>query len=145
MKQLFPTGIAALALAACSPPAAPEILLDDGWARASLPGQGSAAAYLAIDNRGPSDDRLVAVTSERGSASLHRTTIDGGMARMVPLAEGLALPAGERHPLEPQRDHVMLTDLDAPLRAGERFTLTLQFEKAGAREIDIHVVAPGER
>jgi copper(I)-binding protein len=34
-------------------------------------------------------------------------------------------------------------DLQQPLVAGERFTLTLQFAKAGTREVTVQVVAPG--
>ncbi len=37
----------------------------------------------------------------------------------------------------------MLLGLDAPLRAGRQFELTLQFEKAGRRVVSVPVQAPG--
>ncbi|WP_265561830.1 copper chaperone PCu(A)C [Sphingomicrobium arenosum] len=145
MKQTLLAGLAALALAACSANSDPELLLDDGWARATLPGQPMAAAYLRIANEGSSDDKLLAVTSERGDASLHRTSFEDGMASMQPVTEGIRIAAGEESLLEPQGDHVMLMGLEAPLVAGETFTLKLDFETSGEREVEIRVLEPGAR
>lgn len=38
--------------------------------------------------------------------------------------------------------HLMLEDLKAPLKDGDRFDLTLRFEKAGERTVQIWVQTP---
>lgn len=40
-------------------------------------------------------------------------------------------------------NHVMLLDLKQPLKAGDRYPLTLQFEKAGKVEVRVSVEAAG--
>jgi copper(I)-binding protein len=68
------------------------------------------------------------------------TEVDG-MARMRE-TEAVDVPAGRSVRLAPQGTHIMLMSLSQPLVAGERFNLTLQFAKAGKREISVQVVAP---
>ena len=145
MNKLLLPLLAVLGLAACSPAATPDITIEDAWARATLEGQAHAAAYMMVANGGPGDDRLVSVSSDRGMASLHRTSFEDGMAKMTPLGDGLAIPAGDTALLQPQGDHVMLMGLDAPLLAGEHFTLTLTFERSGARTVDVAIVEAGSR
>jgi copper(I)-binding protein len=53
------------------------------------------------------------------------------------------VPAGKRVTLAPQGTHLMLMGLARPLAGGERFQVTLRFERAGTREISVQVVAPG--
>ena len=61
---------ATLLLASCSTSVAPDIAVEEAWARASLPGQMSSAAYFAITNKG-GEDELLSVSSPSGDASLH--------------------------------------------------------------------------
>ena len=146
MKQFLPILLAATAgLAACAAPEAPSIEASDGWARATAPGQRGGAAYFTLTNPGSADDRLVGVSSERGMASLHRTVFENDMASMQPIEGGIAIPAGGEAILQPQADHVMLMGLEAPLVAGERFTVTLDFEAAPDATLDIEVVEAGAR
>ncbi|MCJ8191716.1 copper chaperone PCu(A)C [Sphingomicrobium aestuariivivum] len=144
MNKLLLSALAGLALAACSNPA-PDIAIDDAWARATAAGQPNGAAYMEIANNGTGDDRLVSVATERGMASLHRTSFEDGMASMTSLDDGLAIPAGETTLLQPQGDHVMLMGLETPLVAGEQFDLTLGFERSGERVIAVSVVEAGAR
>ena len=71
--------LAAIALASCrvaSPP--PAITIENGWARVSLPGEGSSVAYFTIRNSG-GEDRLVSVSAPDAEASLHSTSMDQGV------------------------------------------------------------------
>jgi len=138
MRPFF--AFAALSLAACSPNKAPRISVENGWARATVAGQGSAAAYLTIVNRGGGEDRLVGVSVPRSNvAMLHSSSMDGGVMRMRDLSEGLIIPAYGTVQLAPNGTHIMLNGLKSPLRAGEQFPATLRFAKAGAKDVVIKV------
>lgn len=57
--------------------------------------------------------------------------------------EGIALPAGAELRLRHGGEfHLMLIGPKAPLKVGERFRLTLRFEKAGEREVMVWVQQP---
>lgn len=131
---------AALLLAACSARDAPDIVVENGWARATVAGQDSAAAYLTIVNRGGSEDRLVSVSVPGANlAMLHSSSMDGGVMRMRDLTDGLAIPAGATVDLAPNGTHIMLAGLKAPLHADEQFSATLRFAKTGTKAITIKV------
>ena len=137
---------ATLSLSACAEqPTGGDLIVDDAWARATAPGQAAAAAYLTLDNASPTDDRLVGVSTPVGTASLHRTMVEDGIASMKPIDDGLTIAADETAMLEPQGDHIMIMGLKAPLVAGERFELTLDFEKGEDRTVSVSVVEPGAR
>jgi copper(I)-binding protein len=134
--------IAVSLLAGCAP-RAPDIAVTDAWARATAPGQSSAAIYAVISNHG-GDDRLVGVSSAAGMAMLHGNESSGGVARMRMLAE-LAIPGGTGATLAPGGNHVMLSGLKAPLTPGNRLQLTFRFAAAGDRTVDVAIVPAGAR
>ena len=131
--------LGALLLASCTASAPPAISVDDAWARATLPGQMSSAAYFTIRNTGGAD-KLLAVTSPSGDASLHSTSTDAGVMRMRPLGEQ-EVPAISTVELKPGGTHVMVTGLKAPLTAGSAIALDLKFEKSGERHVTAEVRA----
>ena len=133
------TGMICAALAACSSPADPKIDARDGWARATG-GGAVAAAYVTIENRGGAD-RLTGVRSSLGEASLHETSMEGGIMRMRPIdpGQGLVVPSNGKLVLAPGGAHVMIGGLRQPLAAGDRFSITLLFDKASPAKVDIHV------
>jgi len=133
-----------LLAAACSDDSArPDLKPTDGWARESVPGQTSAAAYLTIINNGTGEDRLVRVESDvAGHAMLHSTATKGGVTRMRHIAAGLEIPSKTAVELSPGRTHVMLSELKAPLGRGDKFELELDFERSGRRTAVIKVLDP---
>lgn len=142
----FPLLIAAAAAALLTFPAAAKAptLHVSGWARATIAGQSGSAAYLNIHNAGPGADRLIAVaTPAAASASLHTTSMAGGVARMR-AAGPQAIAQGKLLDMKSGGLHVMLTGLKAPLRAGSRLPLTLRFERAGfmRTSVPIQMSAP---
>lgn len=108
-------------------------------ARATVPGQPTGAAYLKIENRGSAPDRLLsASTPAAQSVEIHSMRMDGDVMKMRE-ASSLDLPPQSTVALEPGADyHLMLQGLKAPLKAGDKFPMTLQFEKAG--KVDVSVV-----
>ena len=117
------------------------IAIGHPWARATVPGQPIGGGYLALDNRGGAADRLVGARSpacER--VELHAMWMEGDVMRMRQ-RDAIDLPAGGRVELKPGGMHLMLIGLKAPLKAGEKFPLTLTFEKAGSVEVTMNVQA----
>ncbi|WP_309304249.1 copper chaperone PCu(A)C [Pseudomonas sp. LS1212] len=54
-------------------------------------------------------------------------------------APAMEIPAHGEVRFQPGGNHVMLSGQDKPLKAGEQFPLTLEFEKAGKVEVQIKV------
>lgn len=121
----------------------PALTIVDAWARASAGRIRSGAAYLTIANTKVEPDRLLSVaTPAAARAELHATVKDGEIMRMRPVG-AIAVEPGSRIELRPGGLHLMLLDLTKPLVEGERFPLTLTFEKAGAITTEIVVRGPG--
>jgi copper(I)-binding protein len=116
------------------------ITIERPYARATLPGQPTGGAYLRLDNRGPAD-RLVAVKSDIArSVELHEMKMEGDVMRMRQL-EAIDVPANQATVLKPGGLHLMLMGLKAPLKQGQRFAMTLKFEKAGEVKVEVPVDA----
>ena len=139
MKRLIP---AALLLASCGQSGSPDIQIANAWARETVAGQTSTAAYLTIPYDGSADDRLGGVSvPQPAKASVHATENSGGISRMREMTSGVAVPAGSTIEFSPGATHVMITALQAPLRRGQTLKLALRFEKSGERPIDVPVAA----
>jgi periplasmic copper chaperone A len=121
------------------------------WARATPSKAKVAVLYMTIFNRGGEADRLISMTTPRaGKVKIHASMTGGGGISMVHM-ETLDIPPGKTPVvLKPRGTHVMLIGLKAPLKKGQRFPMTLNFEKAGPVEIDVGVesiaaMKPSER
>lgn len=108
------------------------------WARATVPGQSAGGAFLRLENRGEADRLLSARSDAAASVELHTMTMDGNIMRMREL-DAVALPAGQTVEFKPGGLHIMLRELKAPLKQGERVPLTLRFEKAGEVKVELSV------
>ena len=120
-----------------------QLEVENAWARAT-PGQAeNGAAYLTITS--PTADRLVsASTPVAKTAQLHTMSLQGMVMKMRPIS-GVDIPAGQPISLKPGGDHIMLMGLEQPLREGQSFPLTLDFEKAGARTVTVNVEKVGAK
>jgi copper(I)-binding protein len=102
------------------------------WARETAPGQAVGGGFLAIVNAGASEDRLLSGTSPvAAEVQLHTMMMDGGVMRMRQVTGGIAIPANGAVELKPGGFHIMFMGLKRPLRQGERFPVTLRFQRAG--------------
>ena len=120
-----------------------ELEVKHAWARATPPGAGVAAAYLTIVG-GAQADRLVGASSEVAAMTqVHSVTEVDGVARMRE-AGRVEVAAGATVVLAPNGLHLMLMNLSRALVAGERFIVTLTFERAGARDVSVVVIAPDQ-
>ena len=62
-----------------------------------------------------------------------------GVMKMRPLPNGLEIKPGETVELKSGGYHLMFMDIKQPLKAGDTFTATLQFEKAGSLDVNFSV------
>jgi periplasmic copper chaperone A len=141
MSFKFVAFAASLAVASAAMAQTNQLEVTNAWARATPGKAENGAAYLTIQS--PTPDRLMSVSSPVAKkAELHTMSMEGMVMKMRPLA-GLDIPAGQPVTLKPGGQHIMLEDLDAPLREGQSFPLTLTFEKAGTRTVTVAVEKPG--
>ena len=104
---------------------------------APAPGQGAVGVYLVIENTAATPDRLLSASSEAaGSVMLH---VPAAAGAGMHAAHAVEIPASGRVELGMQGAHIMLDQLDHPLKPGERFPLRLVFERAGAVQVDVLV------
>lgn len=117
-----------------------ELLITQPWSRelpVDLPG---GSAYFTVHNQGSEADRLIAVSSPRAQTSrLHTQSGNDGMMNMQHVA-GMDIPAHSEVTFQPGANHVMLSGMQQPLKAGEQFPLTLEFAKAGTIEVLVTVL-----
>lgn len=121
--------------------AADAIVVEDSYARASGKHAKAGAAFMVIENQSDTDDRLIGATSDISDrVELHTHKVDdNGVARMVHVEEGFAIPAGGTHALKRGGDHVMFMGLKGTMEHGDRVPVTLIFEKAGEVVVEIPV------
>lgn len=121
-----------------------SITVADPWSRATSLRANIGAGYVTLRNTGARPDRLVSATSPRAArVEIHTMSLDGGIMRMRPLADGLVVPAGGEASLAPGGHHIMLIGLTAPLKVGERIPATLRFARAGDVRVQFRVVSAG--
>lgn len=119
--------IAIAALLCAAQAWAGDVAVSGAWARATAPGQESAAMQFSITSK--QEAQLVAISSPvAGAVEMHSMTHDNGVMKMHAI-EFLPLPAGKEVDLGASGIHVMLLNLKHPLKAGESipFTVTVQF------------------
>ena len=139
MRYLALTAGLVIASTALAQPAQLEV--NNAWARATAGKADTGVAYVAIQS--PTADRLVSLsTPVAKKAELHTMSMQGMVMKMRPLSE-LDIPARQPVTLKPGGDHIMLMGLNQPLRAGQTFPLTLDFEKAGSRSVTVTVEKAG--
>ena len=130
---------ASLALAACSAPTSPGTLhIEDAWARTTPPGATTGAGYMTLANEGAADRLVSAASPVADKVELHESAMDGQVMTMRPLGPA-EVKAGETVTFAPGGKHLMFVGLKAPFTAGSRVPLTLTFEIAGERQVELEV------
>lgn len=122
-----------------------SIEIEHPFATPSVPGASMGAAYFGeIRNHGAQPDKLLrATTPAASSVELHTMAVDAhGVMRMREV-DGLPIAAGAVIRMKPGLGyHLMLVGLKQPLKAGDSFPMSLQFEHAGGVEVKVVVQAP---
>ena len=117
-----------------------DLVLDNAWSRATPGGAKVGGGYLTVDNKGSAADKLIGGSSPAaGKVEVHEMAMNNGVMTMRPVKDGLSIPAGKSVTLSPGGYHLMLMDLKAPLKKGDKIPVTLKFEKAGNVNITLDV------
>lgn len=133
------------ALLACAMPSfaheykAGDLTIEHPWARELPPNAPAGAAFFTVHNAGAGADRLLgASTPQAQKSELHTHIHENGMMKMQQIP-AVDIPAKGEVKFQPGGNHVMLFGMSKPLKAGEQFPLTLEFEKAGKVEVQVKV------
>jgi copper(I)-binding protein len=120
------------------------IEVEHPWSRATPGGAKVAAGYVTLKNSGEAPDRLVSATAEIArTTEIHVMKMVDGVMQMRPVPDGVVVPAGGEVALKPGSYHLMFMDLKRPLKEGETFAGTLNFETAGSVDVTFMVERPG--
>lgn len=133
-----------LALAGCgAKPAASDfpITMEGIWARPMTQGKmgTTSAVYGVLTNTAKTGDSLIMAASDVAQdVEIHETTMVDHVMHMKEVGF-FNIPAGAKLELKPGGKHIMLIGLQQDLKVGETFTVTLTFEKAGDRDVQVTV------
>ena len=131
----------AAVLAACgsssastSSSAAP-ITAKDPWVKTAT--SGMTAAFVTLENSSSTADVLVSATSSAaGMVQLHEMVMQDGQMVMQEKKGGIPVPAKGEAVLEPGGNHIMLMELKAPIKVGEKVAITLTFSSGATVQIE---------
>lgn len=132
-----------LVAAACGGSAG-GIEVTDVWGRPSPSAATNAAFYMHITNSGDTPDRLVGASSPACTVTeFHEMYMkDGGVMGMRPVEGGAVdLAPGETVEFKPGGLHVMCIGITEELQPGATVPLTLTFEHAGERRLEVEIRA----
>ena len=116
-----------------------QAAVDSAFARATVGKQANGAAYLQLSAK--ADDTLLSASAPvAAKVEIHTMSMEGDVMKMRAV-ESIDLKAENTISMKPgQGPHVMLFGLKKPLKAGDKFPLTLNFRKAGAVEVSVEVM-----
>ena len=113
--------------------------VEDAWVRATVAGQQATGAFMTVT--ASSDSKLLSVqTPVAKIVQIHESTMKNDVMSMQPV-DFVALPAGKAVTLDPHSYHVMLIDLVAQVKEGDKVPLTLTVENANGEKESIKVEA----
>jgi copper(I)-binding protein len=116
---------ACLGLASCGTPA--KLAVTDASIRMPLTDDAPGVAYFTIKG-GAKPDRLLQISSPvAGRAEMHESKTEGGMMKMLPLTNGVDVPAGGTVSFEAKGKHVMLFGMKPKAKATSQIALTFTF------------------
>jgi periplasmic copper chaperone A len=114
------------------------------WARATPPAAKVGGGYLGIENTASIPDRLLGAATEAAARiEIHESSLADGIMRMREKTDGVVIPPREKVEFKPGGLHLMLVDLKAPLKQGDKVNAMLTFERAGTVAIELQVQAVG--
>jgi len=138
LTRLITTTASLLALSVA---AHAQTTVSEPWVRGTVAQQKATGAFFQITSVG-GGTLLSASSPAAAVVEIHEMAMEGSTMKMRALPKGLALPAGKTVALQPGGYHVMLLDLKAPLKAGDKVDLTLVVAGKDGKQETIAVSAP---
>jgi periplasmic copper chaperone A len=125
-----------------------DISITHPFATPTPAGATQGAAYIAtLENTGRTPDRLLRASTRAATrVELHTMAVDASQVMRMRELPDLPLAAGETVRMRPGGGvHLMLVGLRGPLKEGDSFPLTLEFERGGRTEVKVVVQVPKPR
>ena len=118
-----------------------NLVIEQAQARATVGSMPNSAAFLQLANKGKTDDALVSASSAIADrVELHMMSMEGDVMKMRAI-DSIELKAEDSLTMKPgQGPHLMLLGLKKPLKAGDKFPMTLNFRKAGTIEVSVEII-----
>lgn len=124
--------------------AAGSLAIAHPWSRQAPVSAPVVGGYVSITNNGAEPDRLVGGSSPVAKrVEIHVSSVQDGVAKMRPAEDGIEIAPGETVELKPGGTHIMFIKPSNLPDEGQKFPATLEFEKAGAVEVEFAVQAMG--
>jgi periplasmic copper chaperone A len=121
-----------------------DLVITQEWSRATPGGAKVGGGYLTIENKGATPDRLLGGAADvAAKVQVHQMSMNNGVMTMRPVEGGLVIEPGKTVKLTPGGFHLMLLDLNGPLKQGEKLPITLEFEKAGKVSVVLDIEGIG--
>lgn len=117
-----------------------QVEISDAWTRATQEGQDVGASYMTL--KANQDMTLTAIESTvTEDVEIHSMSMENGVMKMRMLDE-LDLKANTPVALSPGGFHLMLFDLENPLKAGDQVGFTLHFKDKQGKELTLNINSP---
>jgi copper(I)-binding protein len=105
-----------------------KFVVENGYARESIPGTSISSAYMTIKNLSVKNIRLIAAASPVSDRiEIHQHTMSEGLMRMRQ-RDYVEILAQNSTVFQPSGFHLMIFDLKQPLKAKENIIITLYFD-----------------
>jgi periplasmic copper chaperone A len=125
-----------------------DIRVGHPFATPSLAGVSTGSAYITtLENTGTRADRLLrASTPAAARVELHEMSVDANGVMRMREADTFAIEPGKPIKMRPGMGmHMMLINLKQPLKEGDTFPMTMEFERGGKVEVKVVVQVPKPR
>lgn len=130
--------------AALETPDESMLLVEKAYVRATIPGTSHSSSYMEIENKGKSTITLLGASSKASPRiEIHQHTMVDGMMRMRKI-NSIDIKPNERVKLQPSGLHLMLFDVEKPLKAQQSIELTLNFSNNVSVTIPTSVYSPAQ-
>ena len=122
--------------------AADMVTVDEPYVRLAPPNAPATGAFMVIKNAGDKDVKVVKADNPASKVTeLHTHLNENGVMKMRPVAAIDVKSKGEAV-LKPGGLHVMMINLNAPMKEGDVVPITLTFDDGSSKQVDAKVVRP---
>ncbi|MBA6223445.1 copper chaperone PCu(A)C [Colwellia sp. MB02u-18] len=116
-----------------------KLVVENGYARESIPGTSISSAYMTIKNLSAKNIRLIgAASAVSDRIEIHQHTMSDGLMRMRQ-RDYVEISAQNSTVFQPSGFHLMIFDLKQPLKAKENIIITLSFDDQSSRDVNYTV------
>ena len=113
--------------------------VNNAYARATPPNATTSAVFAIIENTGDKDRVIVEAASQASSVvELHDVIMDGDVMKMRQV-KSITVPANGQTILKPGSLHIMLLDVEKPMKEGETINVELTFANGEVQVLTVPV------